>query len=226
MGHAIENVCSGGEPPPVPDSINYPTSSGTGQYTVSWAASSGATSYQLERSDNGGGTWSQVYSDSNPSYSENVGNGSYRYRVKASNFGGSSDWRTGDWDCVVYIPPTYCTASGAACDEYISGVVVGTINNTGTGCSGGYADYTAMSATMNIGQGYAVIVTNGLAYPSDQCGIWVDWNHDLDFGDPNETIAVSGTPGNGPYSAVVIVPADAVLGNTTDANSYNIYRQR
>ena len=91
-------------PPPKPASINYPFSNSTGQYTVSWSSSSGATSYQLERSNNGGSTWTQVYSGAITSYQENVGNGSYQYRVKTTNGGGSSSWTTGTWDCAVPSP--------------------------------------------------------------------------------------------------------------------------
>ena len=97
-------VTAGGtipDPPEAPASISYPTDSNTGSYTVSWPSSSGAISYQLERSNNGGTDWSQVYSGNNPSYSENVTDGNYRYRVRAGNGGGSSDWTTGTWDCVV-----------------------------------------------------------------------------------------------------------------------------
>jgi len=92
-------------PPSVPASISYPSSSSTGQYTISWSSSNGATSYQLERSDNGGASWLPIYSDPETSYPENIGNGSYRYRVKATNSYGSSDWQTSTWDCVVNIPP-------------------------------------------------------------------------------------------------------------------------
>ncbi len=84
-----------------PASIDYPTSSATGEYTVSWSAVGGATSYQLERSDDSGNTWSEIYSGASTSYLENVGDGSYRYRVKATIASGSSDWTTGTWDCVV-----------------------------------------------------------------------------------------------------------------------------
>lgn len=90
--------------PPMPGSLNYPSSSSTGSYTVNWGSSSGATSYRLERSNNGGVIWSEVYSGSATSYSENVGNGSYRYRVRAENSAGNSSWRTGTNDCVVNIP--------------------------------------------------------------------------------------------------------------------------
>jgi hypothetical protein len=87
--------------PPAPATITYPASSDTGQYTVSWASSTGATSYQVERSNNAGSTWTQVYSGANLSYSENVANGSYRYRVRATNAAGSSGWTAGTADCVV-----------------------------------------------------------------------------------------------------------------------------
>ncbi|MHB0946250.1 MAG: SUMF1/EgtB/PvdO family nonheme iron enzyme, partial [Sedimentisphaerales bacterium] len=99
-------------PPPIPASISYPISSSSPQYTVSWSSSSGATSYQLERSDNGGGSWSQVYSGSESTYQEYICNGSYRYRVKATNSYGSSGWQTGTWDCVVNIPDPDLNADG------------------------------------------------------------------------------------------------------------------
>jgi hypothetical protein len=114
-GEVVSNINFGNQvvctPPQPPSSISYPTNSSTGQYTVSWSSSTGATSYQLERSSNGGSTWSPVYSGESTSYPENVGNGSYRYRVNATNTCGSSGWTTGTWDCVVSIPPPPGAAS-------------------------------------------------------------------------------------------------------------------
>ena len=103
-------------PPLPPASITYPASSNSGQYTVSWASSVGAASYQLERSSNGGGNWGEIYSGVTPSYQENITNGSYRYRVKATNAAGSSGWITGTFDCVVFIPEVtmYFSAGTAA----------------------------------------------------------------------------------------------------------------
>ena len=105
----------------------------------------------------------------------------------------------------------YCDAEGG-CREYISSVQVGTINNSSS-CDS-YADYTALSTDMNIGTGYPVTITNGSPYSSDQCGIWVDWNQDQDFADADETITVTGTPGLGPYTAVITPPSGALTGNT------------
>ena len=106
-GKTYVTASSGGgpTPPEPPASISYPSSSSTGHYTVSWDASSGAISYQVERSSDGGSIWTQVYSAGSASYSENVTDGSYRYRVKATNTHGTSGWTTGNYDCVVSIPP-------------------------------------------------------------------------------------------------------------------------
>jgi len=45
--------------------------------------------------------------------------------------------------------------------------------------SGGYASYTAMETTMEIGTNYTITVTNGYPYVKDRCGIWIDWNQIL-----------------------------------------------
>ena len=130
-------------------------------------------------------------------------------REDYSSGGGYIDY----WWIKVYYDaaPGYCGASGD-CYEYISRVQAGTIDNS-SGCDG-YADYTATSTEMEIGTGYPITVTNGDPYSSDKCGIWVDWNQDMDFDDAGETIAVSGNPSIGPYTATITPPADANLGDT------------
>ncbi|HBF87079.1 MAG TPA: hypothetical protein DDX39_00445 [Bacteroidales bacterium] len=113
------------------------------------------------------------------------------------------------------VTASYCDADATTCDEYISNVQCGSISNNSATCTvGGYADYTAQSTSMDIGTGYAITVTNGDPYLSDQCGIWVDWNQDYDFNDANETIVVTGTPGNGPYTATITPPSGAAAGST------------
>ena len=93
-------------PPPAPASISYPATSSTGKYTVSWPASTGAASYQLERSADSGSTWTGVYSGADVSYAQTVGNGTYRYRVRAANSAGASAWTTGTTSCVVSLSTT------------------------------------------------------------------------------------------------------------------------
>ncbi len=115
-----------------------------------------------------------------------------------------------------YAPATedtraYCSASGG-CDEYIMKVQMGTINNT-TGCSG-YADYTGLSTQVIAGETYPITVTNGVtSYSTDQCGIWIDWNHDENWTNDGN-ITVSGSPGVGPYTANITVPNNVAGGPT------------
>ncbi len=86
-------------PPERPDFIDYP-SEDDGDFTIHWSASSAASSYQLERSIDGG-DWVQIYSGPHTFFEESVDDGSYQYRVTASNLAGSSDWKTADWSCFV-----------------------------------------------------------------------------------------------------------------------------
>jgi len=109
----------------------------------------------------------------------------------------------------------YCTATSDAnySYEYISHVVVGDIDNTSA--QSGYADYTPLSTTMEIGVSYEIEVYNDYQYYEDECGIWVDWNQDEDFDDAGEQIDVNNTPGPGwPYRAPITPPENALGGDT------------
>ena len=107
-----------------------------------------------------------------------------------------------------------CIATGGLCDEYINNVTIGTINNSSS-CNG-YEDFRAISTNVPVNASVPITVSNSTAfYPTDQCGIWVDWNRDDDFYDANETITVSGTPGVGPYTANIAPPIGATLGACT-----------
>jgi PKD repeat protein len=119
--------------------------------------------------------------------------------------------------CVNAPPPAYCSAGSTYtnCDEYISLVQIGSINNS-TSCSspGGYGNYTSLSIKVSPAYNYSITVTNGKPYSGDQCGIWVDWNQNSNFSDAGETITVTGTPGLGPYTATITPPTNAVKGAT------------
>jgi hypothetical protein len=110
------------------------------------------------------------------------------------------------------VTPEYCSASGG-CNEFISRVTIGTIDNTSTTCTG-YSNYTAISTIIQINQTLPITVTAGNSDSLDQCRVWIDWNHDMDFDDVNETINMNGSPGSGPYTATITPPAAAVSGDT------------
>ncbi|MEL6655917.1 MAG: GEVED domain-containing protein [Bacteroidota bacterium] len=134
----------------------------------------------------------------------------YWYRIKPVN--GDKD----TYSNVVEIDVDlfYCGVSSTDCDEYISRVQIGAIDNSSDCTPGGYQNHTDESTIVEIGTSYSITVTNGNPYPQDECGIYVDWNQDGDFFDANETISVSGNPGAGPYNATITPPAGALVGDT------------
>jgi len=108
-------------------------------------------------------------------------------------------------------PLAYCAASSTTCDEYISNVTMGTINNTTT-CAH-YSNYTAMSTNLDMGVGVPISVTNPVTYTSDIVGVWCDWNHDQDFDDAGEFVQLGGGPGL--FTGSIVAPMTATPGMTT-----------
>jgi len=119
-GGAIIVGCS--EEPSTPGSITYPSTDSDGSFTVSWSSVSGATNYQLWRSQDSDFSPATVaYNGSNTSYSETgLADGTYYYRVIASNDCGASGWRSGGAIIVGDIPstppnaPTVTASTGAS----------------------------------------------------------------------------------------------------------------
>jgi hypothetical protein len=91
---------------------------------------------------------------------------------------------------------TLCIPSiSNACDEYIGGVQLNTINNTSSCTAGGYIDYGNISTTLAKGTAYSATITPGVigqanpgAYPNDEIAIWIDYNNDMDFTDVGEQV--------------------------------------
>jgi hypothetical protein len=172
--------------PSAPASIDYPAASATGKYTINWAASDGATAYELMRSADGGASWQQVYADANTAYSESIGTGSYRYWVRAMNGGGTSDWTAGTGDCVVTTTPPAAPASisypaSSTTGKYTvnwaaaggaTSYVLRRSSNNGSTWTQIYAGATA-SYSESIGSGnyrYSVKAVNGLGSSAFKVG--------------------------------------------------------
>jgi hypothetical protein len=210
-----------------PPSVNVPTNvslamnGNNNAIIISWTdAAANELGYLIEKSTTsetegftaivGGGTGedSTSYTDENIS-----SNTSYWYRVKPTN-GDCNTYSTVENFTTGFI---LCAAGSSTCDEFISHVEVGDIDNASNCSSGGYISYYDTDSTeMEVGTSYAITITNGPpTYSGDQCGIWVDWNQDGDFEDMNESISVSGSPGSGPYTATITPPGDALEGPST-----------
>ena len=72
-------------PPSSPSSVTVPSSTSTGEYTVSWTNSVGATFYKWREEVNGvwGTTWTRA--DNTSVLISNRPDGNYRYQVKSCN---------------------------------------------------------------------------------------------------------------------------------------------
>jgi len=112
-------------------------------------------------------------------------------------------------------PGGYCHAWGYPYPApYISNVSVGSIDHSSGLSYGGYGEHTDHSTEMEIGIEYELTVTAADTVETDECGVWVDWNQDLDFDDDGEAFAVTGSPGEGPYTAAIVPSGGAALGET------------
>ncbi len=96
-------------PPAAPVNIYLPVppQSATGSYVISWDPSAGATTYELEESPNGTGSWVQVYSGAGCSHTVyGKTSGSYYYRVRGRNGAGpSTGWTYSNPTFVQIIAP-------------------------------------------------------------------------------------------------------------------------
>lgn len=95
-------------PPGIPPSISVPSGSTTGNYTISWGASSGTvTAYKLyEATSSNFSGQTLVYNGAGTSKAlSGRGNGTYYYRVRACNGSACSGYRTGSNALSVTLPP-------------------------------------------------------------------------------------------------------------------------
>ena len=160
--------------------------------TFSWATVSGASSYNVRYKLTTSATWLTVNGIASPTFAATGLSTclNYEWQVQANcgatsgSFSGSASFST--TGCVA----TYCASAGqTTVDEWINRVVLGTINNT-SGNNNGYANYTALSTTLNAGTAYTISCTpgySGTAY-GEFWRVWIDLNGDLDFADAGEQV--------------------------------------
>ena len=128
----VDEVLTGTPPPPAPTNLSA-TAVSTSQINLSWSASTGATSYSVERSLTSGGTFTQIVAGLTTTSYNNTGlspSTTYFYRVKASNGSGTSSPSAQASATTQSSPnPTTITIDGNASDW----ASIGTIATNGTG---------------------------------------------------------------------------------------------
>ncbi|WP_108808577.1 GEVED domain-containing protein [Aquimarina spinulae] len=112
---------------------------------------------------------------------------------------------------------TYCAANGNdPSAEHIGRVQLGAIDKISAAGSGGYNDFTSVSTALSKGIAHTITITPKWASTvySEAYSVWVDYNQDGDFEDPNEQVwskvASKDTSVNGSFT----IPDSAKNGST------------
>lgn len=107
------------------------------------------------------------------------------------------------------------SAAGTSEGDFIDGVQIGAINNTGTGAVGGaaYTNYGGQFSTpLSRGAQRLLTITSG-AYFSNSFAAWIDYDHDGVFAADEQLGAFQSTAAYQPGHILFTVPADADLGS-------------
>ena len=109
---------------------------------------------------------------------------------------------------------TYCESYATTqTSEWIQAVLLNEISNN-SGADGGYGNYTSQSTTLQAGNSYPILLTPGyenITY-QEAWRVWIDFNQDGDFADPNELIFEG--KDNAPITGNVNIPLDVNNGST------------
>lgn len=100
--------------------------------------------------------------------------------------------------------------------DHIDGVVLGAINNTGTGAETAftYVDYTEHSTILMRGETYELSITGG-GYAADVYAAWIDFNGDLTFSSSEKLGEFTTSSPAETQTLSFTVPTTAALGSTT-----------
>lgn len=178
----------------------------------SWTAVAGAYLYHLRYKTSTASTWTSVSTNLNSYSLQNLTAGtSYDFAVEAICTSGPSGYNT--FQTFTTTGTGYCTTAGLnSSQEYLSYVWIGAIQNS-TGNDNGYGDYTNLSTTLTPGStvyGYlSAFLQFGL---TEYYSIWIDFNHDNDFNDPDEQVVNITSDFLGYIAINFTVPANAVPG--------------
>lgn len=146
--------------PWLPASITVPPADGDGSFAVSWAASPDATSYELQHMNNGGAYSALATRSSTAINLVGEPTGMDRYRVRACNLSGCSDWREST-DVAVGIAPAVPTLTvlPVQCANELSWTVSSNATNYRLFTSTGTDPNVATPIWTGTTIGYEIVVT-------------------------------------------------------------------
>lgn len=186
--------------------------------TLSWS-NSGAASYNLQWKATSSSTWTTVSGISGTSYNLTGLTGCTNYQFKVQSVCSSSSSAYSSvfaFQTAGCTSGSYCTSAGNSTTyEYIKKVVLGSISNL-SGDNGGYADYTSLSTNIVAGHSYKFKGKSGFhgTIYTQYWTVYIDYNHDGDFNDANETVANFTTSSTTIVTKQFTVPSGVTNGPT------------
>ena len=186
-------------------------------FTLSLSTTYSSVDYQWQSSPNGV-IWTDIIGATNATYTASQTDTTYYQCVISCATSGFSAYSTiievdmNSWNNC-YCTPAY-NISSCGSSDFIDGVQLNAISNTGTGCAisgSNYSDYTTLSTVLAQGATYPITVTPTSAY-SQSATVWIDFDHSGTF-DAGEMVFFN--PASPlPMSGIITVPATAMLGTT------------
>lgn len=111
---------------------------------------------------------------------------------------------------------TGCTWGDDIAEFVLVGDVAPGINNPNTACpSGGYEDFTSMSASLTAGNTYSGNVTTSYGSPFEDVRIWIDYNGNDTFESSEEIATLASLSSSSTGSFTFTVPMAALGGSYT-----------
>jgi Zn-dependent metalloprotease len=188
-------------------------------FTLSWAALTGASNYDVEVN---GSVISTGITGTSINVTGATASTAYACRVRAN----CSNGATGSFSSALNVttasgggtaPTGYCASKGNNNTyEWIDLVAVGGINNTSSKTTGGYADYTSQTGTLTIGSSATINFSAGFSSSSytEYWAVYIDLNRDGDFSDSGEKVVTGSSSSSGTLSGTINVPSTASAGLT------------
>ena len=186
--------------------------------TISWAAVSGAVTYNLQWKASTSSTWTTVtgLATTSRSLTPLTAGTTYQFQVQTVCAAGTSGYSSAASFTTTGGSITYCASKGTSVTyEWIKQIMFGTINNT-SNSNGGYGNFTNLSTNVTAGSTYTLTFKPGYSGSTyrEYWTVYIDYNQNGTLNNTGETVVqVSTTSVNG-GTANITIPTTAKSGPT------------
>jgi hypothetical protein len=187
-------------------------------FVLSWPAISSATTYNVQRRQQGSGTWTSTnVSGTSTTISGLAASTVYEFQVNATCPSGTSAYSAIGTATTSNIPTvSYCASNGNNRSyEWIDYIGLGSIARSSGQEAGGYVN-TGLSTNLIKGNAYTITFSAGFASTvyREYWRVFIDYNGDGDFTDAGENVVNTNKTGSGNYTANFTVPSGATATTT------------